>query len=57
MKKKLLDKLVCPKCREKLELNEEEMDGDKIISGTLTCSSCTTQYPVEEGIPNLLPEE
>ncbi|UCF69638.1 MAG: Trm112 family protein [Acidobacteriota bacterium] len=40
--------LACPRCREKLVLVEDE-------SG-LRCVRCRLFYPVQDGIPQLLPE-
>ena len=57
MKKDLLDILVCPVCKGKLELKvEEEWEGE-IIKGSLRCSKCGADYPIEDSIPNLLPPE
>jgi uncharacterized protein YbaR (Trm112 family) len=55
MDKSLLDILVCPVCKGELKITiEEERDGE-IWTGTLTCSKCNYDYPIEEGIPSLLP--
>lgn len=57
MKKELMDILACPVCKEDLELKvEEENEDGEVISGSLYCRKCDHRYPVEEGIPNLLPE-
>lgn len=45
----LLEILVCPKCKEKVELNEGE-DG-------LVCGDCRVVYPIEDDIPVMLIEE
>jgi len=57
MKKDILEILVCPVCRGGLELNMEEEREGKVISGALHCSKCDVRYPIEDGIPNLLPPE
>lgn len=58
MKKELMDILACPVCKGDLELNiEEEDDKGEIVSGNLYCRQCDQRYPIEEGIPNLLPPE
>jgi len=58
MKKELLDILACPVCKGDLELSiEEEDDQGEIVNGGLYCRKCDQRYPIEEGIPNLLPPE
>jgi len=44
----LLKILACPVCKGSLELREEQ--------ALLVCSRCNVGYPIEEGIPNLLPD-
>ncbi|PTD93945.1 hypothetical protein C9439_05110 [archaeon SCG-AAA382B04] len=56
MKKELMDKLACPECKGDFELREEVED-DEIISGELYCGECDETYPIEDGIPNLLPPD
>jgi uncharacterized protein YbaR (Trm112 family) len=38
-----------------LEVKAEE--AGEIIKGTFYCKVCNTYYPIDEGIPNLLPPE
>ena len=47
--------LVCPVCREDLELTVDEQEGDEIVSGSLRCTGCDEVYPIEDTIPNMLP--
>ncbi len=54
MKRELLDILACPICKSDLELVVEE-EREEIISGKLICKKCKTEYPIEDGIPNMLP--
>lgn len=49
--------LACPVCKGDLVLNIEKEDGNEVISGTLYCSVCDEYYPIEEGIPNMLPPD
>lgn len=58
MKRKLLDILACPVCKSDLEVEvlEEEENGE-IISGKLRCKECKIEFPIEDGIPNMLPPE
>ena len=55
MRRKLMDILVCPKCKGQLILDvKEERDGE-IFEGSLACESCDIVYPIEDTIPNMLP--
>ncbi|MBP2146776.1 uncharacterized protein YbaR (Trm112 family) [Methanofollis sp. W23] len=55
MKRSLLPILCCPVCKGDLELRVVEEKDDDIIEGALFCSACKVEYPIREGIPNLLP--
>jgi uncharacterized protein YbaR (Trm112 family) len=57
VQEELLDFLVCPMCKSELQLSEEKVVDKDIISGLLSCKECNEQYPITEGIPNLLPPE
>ena len=57
MHRDLMEILVCPVTKERLELVVEEADGDEIIRGSLYSRSLDFRYPIEDGIPNLLPPE
>lgn len=57
MKESLLDILCCPVDKADLELDVEEQSDEEIIDGTLTCVECGEAYPIEDGIPNLLPPD
>jgi uncharacterized protein YbaR (Trm112 family) len=46
---KLLEILVCPKCKGPLEYDAEE--------SVLVCRACRVRYPVRDGIPVLLLDE
>jgi uncharacterized protein len=58
MRKDLLAIVCCPVHKTPLvpEVKEEDEQGD-ILEGTLTCAKCRFAYPIEAGIPNLLPPE
>jgi Uncharacterized conserved protein len=57
MNESLLDILCCPLDKHELELEADERDGEEIIAGRLVCTDCGEVYPVEDGIPNLLPPD
>ena len=57
MRKDLMDILACPMCKGELELSTEEVDGDEVIRGSLFCAKCNERYPIDDGIPNLLPPD
>lgn len=48
--RELLEILVCPKCKGKLEYREKNPEG-------LICRNCSLFYEVKSGIPNMLIEE
>ncbi|MFO7791612.1 MAG: methytransferase partner Trm112 [Candidatus Saliniplasma sp.] len=56
MKRSLMDILRCPECKGELELSVDEED-DEIEEGSLYCEKCKVEYPIEDGIPNMLPQE
>ena len=57
MRADLLEILCCPVCRGDLALVVRRQEGDEIVDGELTCAACPERYPIEDGIPNLLPPE
>ncbi len=57
MRKKLLDILACPVCKGDLRLEVKEENEEKVLEGFLICDNCNERYPIEDGIPNLLPPE
>lgn len=58
MRKDLIDIVCCPVDKAGLKLKGAELDdhGD-VLEGTLVCTKCKFAYPIEAGIPNLLPPE
>ena len=55
MRRDLMRILVCPECKQPLELTVvSEKDGE-VIEGSLRCSGCGEVYPIENTIPNMLP--
>jgi uncharacterized protein YbaR (Trm112 family) len=55
MKKDMLDILCCPTCKGDLKVDIEKETNEDIIKGCFTCKKCNVKYPIEDGIPNLLP--
>ena len=58
MRKELVDQLVCPITREPLtlEITLEDEHGE-VIEGALLSERINFRYPIEDGIPNLLPPD
>lgn len=61
MKEALMDILCCPLDKEDFELEvaqeEQHQEETEILAGKLTCTECGTEYPIKDGIPNLLPPD
>ncbi len=57
MRRELMDILVCPVCKGTLELNIVREEDDDVVEGDLVCPACDECYPIENGIPNLLPPD
>ncbi|MCI4357981.1 MAG: methytransferase partner Trm112 [Thermoplasmata archaeon] len=55
MKPELMEILCCPVCRGTLTLSVQRRVGEEIEQGSLRCDACREDYPIEDGIPNLLP--
>lgn len=57
MRESLMDIICCPVDKSTLELSVTEKEGEEIIAGELECTECGESYPIEDGIPNLLPPD
>jgi uncharacterized protein YbaR (Trm112 family) len=57
MRESLMDILCCPLDKSELELEAVQRDDGEIIEGRLVCTDCDEVYPIEDGIPNLLPPD
>jgi uncharacterized protein YbaR (Trm112 family) len=57
MKEELMEILCCPLDKHDLELDVEEREEGEIVAGRLVCTECGEVYPIEDGIPNLLPPD
>jgi SAM-dependent methyltransferase len=57
MKERLLEYLACPTCQGQLEMDVGRRDGEEVMEGRLECTTCGRGYPVDGGIPRLLPSD
>ena len=57
MRRSLMDILCCPVCKGDLSLHVDTEDAKEVLEGTLHCAACRVDYPINEGIPNLLPPQ
>ena len=57
MKESLMEIIRCPIDKHELELTVQDREDDEIMTGTLSCPECGETYPIEDGIPNLLPPD
>ena len=52
-----MDIIRCPMDKQELELEAIQRDDGEVLEGRLVCTECGEEYPIEEGIPNLLPPD
>jgi len=57
MRPDLLEILRCPVCKGELALTVSSKQGEEIVRGTLACAKCGLDYPIDDGIPDLLPPD
>jgi len=57
MKPDLMEILRCPLCRGELTLVSRKTEKSEVLEGTLTCKKCSVEYPITDGIPDLLPPD
>jgi uncharacterized protein YbaR (Trm112 family) len=57
MRRELMDILACPVCKGTLTLTVTAEDATEVLAGTLHCAACNEDYPISDGIPNLLPPD
>jgi uncharacterized protein len=57
MKPDLMEILCCPVCKGDLTLVSTRTERGEILEGTLTCAKCRVDYPIADGIPDLLPPD
>src|SRR5579862_3490688 len=56
MRAALTSYLACPECQGDLTLSSTTAS-DEIEEGSLSCAGCESDYPIENGIPRLMPSE
>lgn len=57
MKRNLMNILWCPMCKGDLVLEVTEENEKEIVKGALHCEKCNVYYPIDDGIPNMLPPD
>lgn len=58
MREDLLELICCPVDKGDLTLHADKRDAKgEILQGRLVCGTCRHAYPIEDGIPNLLPPD
>lgn len=57
MKKSFIEIIRCPLCKANFSLAIESEEDNDIDTGKLICTGCNEEFPIENGIPNLLPPE
>jgi 2-polyprenyl-3-methyl-5-hydroxy-6-metoxy-1,4-benzoquinol methylase/uncharacterized protein YbaR (Trm112 family) len=53
MREVLLDYIACPECNGDLQGTFETWEGDEAMDGRLTCTSCSSAYPLVRGVPRM----
>lgn len=56
MKRALLERLACPLSSDRLRLDPDH-DEDDVVRGELVCDGCGARWPIENGIPRLVPPD
>lgn len=58
MRERLMEILRCPVDLSVLQLHTSSQDADgHTMTGELQCAACQRTYPIEQGVPDLLPAE
>lgn len=57
MRPELMEILVCPLCKGELVLTVTREEEGEAVAGSLRCEACNETYPIEDGIPNMLPPD
>lgn len=54
MKISALKFLVCPECKQDLDLKARTEQGPEVLEGTLACRHCLKEYPIVRGVPRFV---
>lgn len=54
MRHRFLDFIWCPECHADFALAAQTVEGDNIVTGSLTCTKCKRSYPIIKSIPRFL---
>lgn len=58
MREDVVKWMQCPGCRAgDLDLTKSTIEAQDVLSGTLVCRDCGARYPVEDGVPAVLPSD
>lgn len=57
MRPELMEILVCPLCKGELVLTVTREEEGEVVAGSLRCEACNETFPIEDGIPNMLPPD
>jgi uncharacterized protein YbaR (Trm112 family) len=57
MRADLMEILCCPVCKGDLTLTIKREAQGEIVEGNLRCPKCAVDYPIIDGIPDLLPPD
>jgi uncharacterized protein len=57
VRRNLTDILVCPLCKGPLTLVTFKEEGEEIVEGRFDCKACNAAFPIDDGIPNMLPPD
>lgn len=57
VRKDLVQRLACSKCKGRLEVEAQEPVRDEISEGRLVCQACQTPYPIRGSIPRMVVED
>jgi uncharacterized protein YbaR (Trm112 family) len=57
MRPEFVELLGCPSCGGGLALRPEVESEGHVLEGSLCCASCSAAFPIERGVPRLLPDD